>query len=864
MVRLALRFLRWFCDTRLAPYIEGDLIQLYEENLVKHGRKRSDWKLVFQVLKLLRPSMIRAIEIGTPGHGLLKNYLVASWRNMLRRKTLTAINIFGLGSGLACFLMILLFVEHELSYDRFYPESSNIYRIYAREVGFDYLGTEYWAITPAALAPTLLSSYPDIAAITTLQPNSALLKTGPTVSFWEEGLRVDPVQFLEIFPQQFLVGDKSRAFPSRESLILTKSLAAKMYPLSNPVGQRVSVNGEARIISAVIADPPSYSSLQFSFLENIEGNERYQKELVRVPWDGMQYQTFFIPQPGADLDVLEQKFSKTMDDHWVKDLPFETDLLIQPLTDIHFQSNILADFPIKVDKTKIQVMLTIGILILILASINYVNLAIARSANRVKEVSVRKVIGSSRRALILQYLAESVLMAWIAFLLALCLLPLLTPILGILTNTAFRIDWLKYVGWLPVLIVFITFVGVVAGSYPAMFLSSIQPFKRQLDLTGNRTANGFIQSLLVIIQYAASLAIVLGAASMYLQFEFIRNKDLGFKQDQILTIQLNERIDRGAFEALRQQWLQYPGVDKVATTQDLPLNVSQSTYVNDDPGGDPSDDLPIYELRVNYDFQEIYELDLLAGELLPNRYKRDSLRRCVINESAVRAMGWTVDEAVGQTFKEDWQGGQRRIIGVVKDFHLYSLHLPIGPALVELRPHFEYISLSIHPQNLKETITYIDETIAPLLDYPYEIKFLSDHLEMMYTHDFQQARLIGFFALLTILIASIGLFGLSALKAGERTKEMGIRKVLGAKITDLTITLARRFITLASVGALLAVPLVWWAMNRWLENYAYHLTFPWWLLIVGIIGGVLLAFLTIAGQCVAKARVNPVESLRYE
>ncbi|MDX2246819.1 MAG: ABC transporter permease [Bacteroidia bacterium] len=793
---------------------------------------------------------------------MYKNYLKIAWRSMLRQKLYSFINISGLAIGLTCFLLIFLYVQHELSYDRFYENADQIYRVYQRMEGNTYLGTDKVAYTTVGLAPTLVAEYPEVNHATTIRDRSSLLSYNEN-NFYEEGINADP-HFFEVFRHPLLRGNPATALKKDKSLVLTESLARKMFGDEDPMGKTVLYrNIDEFIVTGILKDIPTNSSLKFSFLSPILSSTQYKEEMAGDPWNNNDYYTFFTLVEGANPLALQDKFPMLLAKYLKRnaDYPFKDSYYVQSLSDLHLETDMNFDIGLKGNAKYLSLFILIGILILLLACVNYMNLAIARSIKRAGEVGLRKVIGATRGQVMGQFLGESVLIACFALVLALVMTYYLAPVFGYILDRPIELNFLENIYLFPGLLGLVLVVGILSGSYPAFRMSSVRPIQVLKGKMEGKVSGLNIQRWLTIGQYTISIVLIISSLVIYQQFQFIHNKELGYKTDHVLTISVLDWQLRNHFKELENEWAGNPNIISMTTTGELPTNVTSSTLISHIDA--PKDDhFTIYRARVGYGYLDTYSIRLIAGRDFSRNIRSDSTESLIINETAAKAFGWTPEEAIGKTVKDH---KSRKIIGVVKDFHMHSLHLKIEPLMLEFRDSwFAFIGVKVRPENLGEAMTSFQKSLGTYSPYPFEYKFLDDNFDQLYRSDQKAGEILGFFTILSILIASLGLFGLAAFTAGQKTKEIGIRKVLGASVNNIVNMLSLDFMKMVLGGFLLAVPIAWYVMNQWLLDFAYRIELEWWVFVLA--GGIasLVAFLTISFQSIRAATTNPVESLRNE
>ncbi|MEM7297120.1 MAG: ABC transporter permease [Bacteroidota bacterium] len=847
--RWPLRFFRWFCDPDFAEDIEGDLFERFDKRT--NENKSARWLFTMDVLRLFRPGIIRNFE-GTQKlnyYGMFKNYFKITWRNLFRQKLYSAINIGGLAIGITVFILISIYVQHERSYDLHYENAENIYNIYQRQKTNFSLGTDLYAVTPPALPSTLIEEYPEVINATTLDIYNTLIQKEDD-GYVEDVLFADE-HYFEVFKHTFLKGDPATALSDKTGAVITESFAKKVFGDEDPIGQKITFwsRGEA-YITGVIEDLPSNTTLQFSGILSLKNSKYYLEELAKTAWNGNSHYTFFTLDEKTNVADFQTKIQQILKDHWAHtNIPSE--YLVSRLQDLHLRSNVNEDIGIKGNAQQMNIFSIIAIVVLVLASVNYMNLAIARSVKRAKEVGLRKAIGAEKRQLVTQFLIESVFLALLSFILSFMLLQATAPIFGKLVERQLDIFMIYELNLIPVILGVVVFVGIISGSYPALFMSSLKPtqtLKGKIQMSGSGSR---IQKTLIIFQYTISIVMITLSMVVFFQMRFISQKQLGFQKEQIITYKIKSGVSASKIE---DQFASNTLTSNYTFSSSLPTNIGSSTFLkNDRTGGN------IYRLYVDRHFLDIYEIELAAGRFL-EEYDSEEDLNYILNETAAKALGWTPEEAVGQEFINE--GGERKtIIGVVKDFHMHSMHMPIAPLMMGIREYRPYLSIRVNPENISETIEYMEEVIGPYTSYPFVFQFVDDNFNELYQEDQRQAEIFGFFTILAILIASMGLFGLAAFNVSQRTKEIGIRKVLGATMKDIVISFTQNFMHLVTIGFIVAIPAAWYLSTNWLENFAYRIDVEWWIYLLGGVGALVLAFVTISSQAVKASLVNPAESL---
>ncbi len=858
-----LRFLRWFCHPELIRPIEGDLMELYDERIKEFGKKKADRKFIKDVIQLFRKDIIKPAS-GTyrlTNYGMIKNYFKVTVRNLFRQKLYSAINIGGLSVGLTSFILIFLYVQHELSYDNFYTNSDEIFRVYQQNEGETYLGTDMQASTPMAVASAMMEEFPEVKKATTVRSQETLISANDN-HYYEKGLSADQF-FFEVFNYPLVQGNPKSALAKELSIVISESLSRRIFGDENPMGkQLIYRNRDTYNVTGIMKDLPANSSLQVSFITAIISNGQYVHDAKKDGWGNNDYYTFFTMSETFDKAVLESKFPALLDKHPVtRNTQFRRSYLVQPLSSLHLENNFNFDIGIKGNKQYLTIFSIIAVIVLLLACINYMNLAIARSIRRSQEVGIRKVMGAFQRQLIIQFIGESIFIAFIAFIISLTLAAFLVPIFGEWLDRPLALDLVENLTIIPILFLLVVIVGSIAGSYPAFFIAKVEPARALKGKIESKPSKLGLQKWLIILQYSVAIALIIGSITIYQQFHFIQNKELGYKKEHVLIVSIYDRNVMKNIDALKTQWQQNPNIRSITTAAELPTNVTSGTTIRH-LGQAKEEAFSVYRSRMSYDFLEVFEIELIAGRDFSDEYASEIEESRIINETAAAALGWTPEEAVGKQFLSH---KPKTIIGVVKDFHMHSMHSEIAPMFLMLLPdYFEFIAFKVNPENIKSTIPEIEESIAAYSPYPFEYRFLDDQFDQLYKSDYKLGEMVGTFTCIAIMIASLGLFGLAAFTVGQRIKEIGIRKVLGARVSEIVFLLSQDFLKLVGIGFLIAIPIGWYILDIWLGAFAYRISIPWWIFIAAGLLSVIVSTLTIGSQSIKAALSNPVDSLKNE
>jgi putative ABC transport system permease protein len=862
----ALKLLHWLHPEDTLEEVEGDLAELYAYWYGHSGKRKADFRYALAVLSVL-PPLVRRRQPNkfysrsiTLQPDMLRNYFTVACRNLIRHKVYSFINIAGLSVGMTCFMLIALFIQYEMSYDTQHEKAGRIYRVAQRQKGNIFRGTDRFAVTPSILAPTLKSEFPEVQAATTLQTEEISL-TKEEHTYDERGLFADEAVF-DVFTFTLLAGAGKEALNNPDALILTQSMARKYFAGENPIGKTIYLQDKRPLtVRGIIADIPKNQHLQFSFITYFSNIPYYEGS--RDKWDSNNYLTYIVLPEKYPYQHLEQKLVSL--DRYLGSyarLPFKPAFFLQPLLSIHLHSQLNVEAGANGDIRYVYLFAAIAFIILLLASINYTNLTIAQYARRTKEVGVRKVIGAQRMQLVGQFLGESFLLTITGFGLALALSHVLLPAFNHLLGQSISVDAISHYGWLAALLAAAVLLSGLSGLYPAVFLSAISPVRalKGRFLKTSRPQTGLRNSL-IIGQFAASVILSIGSVVIYRQLQYMQEKELGYSREQIIYIPYTNLDIRDKIPAIRTELLRQPQIEKVSFPVSMPLNMYSETIVNDWEGNPPQADLFIYKNYVDYDFLDLFEMELKEGRNFSPEYPTDSTESYILNESAVKALGW--ESAQGKKF----HGG--KVIGVVKDFHFQPLNLAIKPLFLALRNKEYYaggnIAIKVSTREWERTLAGVEKTlgaIVPKLTFDY--RFMDEAYIKLYESEKRLGQTFTVFTALSLFIACLGLFGLVSFQVLQRTKEIGIRKVLGASVSQLVGLLSRDFIILVLFALLVAWPLAWWGMHQWLQNFAYRVEIDGWLFVLVGALVLLIAFLTVSIQTLKASRANPVDSLRNE
>ena len=774
---------------------------------------------------------------------MFKNYVKVALRNIKKHPGYSSINVLGLAIGMACCILILLWVRDEFSFDRFHENYEDLCRTIPK------IEDTRYASNPLAMAAIFKDQYPEVLKISRYYPRFSLIKHEDKI-FNERGALIDD-DFLEMFTFPLVKGTPETVFASRESVVISESMADRYFGSEDPLGQSLLINNTTNlIVTGILKDVPSNSHLQFDFLASM----RLMGKRGVTSWS-YEPRTYVLLQKNTSLRNFEEKISGFLNEHDKRTNQIVT-LGIQPLSKIHLYSLRGTD-PI----VYVYIFLTIAVAILLIACINFINLSTARSNTRAKEIGMRKVVGAVKADIIKQFIGESIILSLISFFLAIGLVFLLLPAFNTLSGKEMSLDITGDVLTLFGLVGIVLFTGLVSGSYPALRLSSFKPVKTLKGDIQSRSGGFVLRRILVVSQFTTTIILMIGTIIMYKQLNYIENVDLGLNRNQVVSISMNREL-RKSYRSFRNEIKQNTKVINVTSAWNMPTNITRVNPVYWEGRG-PEQYVTFNDQSVDYDYFETFGMDIIQGRSFSEEFPTDQ-KNYVLNEEAVKLTG--LESPVGKMFSVWEDEGQ--IIGIVKNFHSSSLHNEIGPVVFTLSQRHgrhNYIFVKIKPDDISGTLGYLEKTATRFTpNYLFEYTFLDDAFNSQYRSDRQRGTIYKYFTLLAIFISCLGLFGMASFISEQRTKEIGIRKVLGATIANIVMKISKDFFILLVVSNIIAWPIAYFVMSRMLDNYAYRTSLPAWVFLTAGVTAVFIALLTICVKIIRAALTNPVDSLRYE
>ncbi|SIN82443.1 ABC transporter permease [Algoriphagus halophilus] len=808
---------------------------------------------------------------------MFKNYLKIAYRNLLKKKVYSFINILGLGIGMACCVLIFMFVQDELSYDQFNEKGDRIYRVvhgyFSEDEQAESNSREnYWVWGNAPVGPALELDFPEIEKVVRFSGKADILFTIGDQTQQEEGIVFMDSTVFDVFSWELVEGDPQKALVAPYSIVLSESTAKKYFGDQEALGKTLKgsdVAGRANpgdyTVTGVMKDLPSNSHLKFNTLLSLSTFHQ-SRPTVFDAWGYVDTYTYFLVNDQFDQQAFEAKLPEFIARRASEENGPNYTIGIEPLKDVYLNSEVQRQPGETASLTNIYVFSVIGLFILGIAIINFMNLSTARSMERAKEVGIRKSIGADKNSLIFQFLGESLVIVILSAIVAVIFVSLAMPLMNQLTGKELMLNSILNWQTIPFFLGIVLVVGLLAGSYPALVLSSFRPVSILKGINKSDAKGANLRKGLVVFQFSLSIALIAGTIIVYNQMSHLLDKDMGFDKEQMLIVDYNydEQVNNVS-SALENELENNPNIASVAFSRSVPGShfPNAGTTIENPEGEMVMQGQAIFQ--VGLDFIDHFDLELVAGRSYSRDYPSDSTSALVVNEAAARQYGYSNPaDIVGKKFDQWGRAGE--VIGVVKDFNYISLHNTVEPLTLPFEAYASrYMSLKLNTENLPVTLSEIENVWKELAPHrPFIYSFLDEDFNSQYESDFRFRQIFTTFSVLAIMIACLGLLGLATYTAEQRTKEIGIRKVLGADVGSIVGLLSKDFIKLVLIAILVATPLAWFAMNKWLEGFAYKVPLHWWVFLVAGVLAVIVALVTISFQAIKAAMMNPVNSLKSE
>jgi putative ABC transport system permease protein len=810
---------------------------------------------------------------------MIYNYVKIAFRNLAKTKFTSFINLFGLTIGFTCCLLILTYILNELSYDRYNKNADRIYRI----TRTFYNGNGDVSLTLSTISPPfgyyLPTDFPEIQKMTRLLNNGTAPIKYKDKLINEQNVYFADENIFDVFTIKVLEGDPKTALKDPFSVMLTEETAKKYFGNEDPINKVLRANNQFDVkVTGVYKAFPSNAHLHPNIMvsfNTLKDSAVYGETNLRTNWGNNSFFTYIKLPKDYNIGNMKARFPAFLDNHMAGQFgavqPSKaTKLDLQKLTDIHLRSHTDYEAEPNGDIKRVYIFSCIAFFILLIACINYMNLSTARATLRAREIGIRKVIGARKKELVFQFLSESLLLTWAGILIAFGLLYILLPWLNKISVQDLSVGIL--LRWQVLVPLFLSpfIVGTIAGIYPALFMSSFQPVKTLKGLFKIRGGSISFRKVLVISQFAISIILIITTLIVFQQLRFMQHTSLGYDKEHLITLPYYSQLDN-QYESFRNTLLQNSNIKDAGRSSRIPTGRLLDDMGASAPGADSM--VPVKaEIRfvaADYDFVPTYGIQMVAGRNFSREYGTDTAG-FIINEAAVKAIGWkSPEQAVGKNFRYGFINGQ--IIGVMHDFHFESLHQEIKPMILIMpatkpgQSFYNALSVKIAGNNIPAALATLKTTWEKYLpDLPYQYTFLDENFDKLYAAEQRQGSIFTAFAAIAIFIACLGLLGLSAFTISQRIKEIGIRKVLGADVSTIVMLLSKDFLKPIGIAAIVALPVAWYFMHKWLQDFAYRISMPWWIFIAAGIIAALVALLTISFQAIKAAMANPVKSLRTE
>ncbi len=801
---------------------------------------------------------------------MLQNYLKIAIRNLSRNKWYSLINIVGLSTGMAACFLILLFVRDELKYDQFHEYRDRVYRVattWTRPNG----STHSSPIQSYKLAPALQTALPQMEAAVRIYPRHLRLQHNNQDFLEREAAYVDE-DFFDVFSFELLDGNQASVLSEPFSAVITEELAKKYFETSNPIGQRLTLKAgdESQFdlkVTGIMASMPEHSHFHFNMLVSMSSGPQVFNERVLNNWgEGSSYTYLMFPED-TEQAAIEAEITAFKNANFPETVVEYVDFFLQPLGDIHLHSQLRGEIEPNGDIFYVYVFTVIALFVILIAAINYMNLATARSARRAREVGMRKVLGAFKKQLVMQFLGESLVLTSLALITAIALSWILLPAFNELAGKTLSLSPLDDLGVLGAIAALTFFIGIFAGSYPAFFLARFQPAQVLKGTASPASAGGWLRKTLVVLQFSISTFLIIATLVILGQIDFLHNKKLGMNPEEVLVI----RHPGPDYEAFRNELLKHPDVRQVTASNKRPTRRLSSNLRYQAEGVDPEQRTSIKIVTVDYDFFETLDIDIVKGRSFSKEHGQDATESFILNEAAVAEIGW--EDPIGKWFETStldaegrWTPRKGVVVGVARNIHFESLHIPIQPVAFFIEPNWlNWLSIKISGANIPATITHVEQTWQNFVpQYPFDSTFLDADVQALYNNEERFLKIFVNFAVLAIVIASLGIFGLASYMVEQRTREIGIRKTLGASVSNIVLMLTSEFTSLVLLANLIAWPFVYYYMSGWLDSFPYKSALGWEVFVFGAIIAGAIAGLSVSYQALRAGLINPIRALQHE
>ncbi len=870
--RLIMRFFRWFCHPELRRFVEGDLEELYQERLAEHGRVKANRKFLWDVLLLLRPGIIGFTKgyYSNNNYDMFKNYLKIGVRSLWKDRFYTSINLFGLSIGLAFSFLVLLLVNYEFSFENFYKEKDKVFRV---GITYDVGGkVDSYSNTPRPLGPAMKQEFPEVVEFTRARGVNGLDEHFANLKFDEQYFRSDNIfvvdsTFFDVFDLELLRGNTKQALNRPNAIVLSETLARSIFGDSDPLGKELEIleNGKKLEVTGIFQDIPNNTHLPYDALVSWHSYYPQQDNLI---WYGRHIYTYVKLQQSDQAQNLLDRFPSLFDKYMAErfeQMNGTASLIIQPITDVHLKSDLIWEPNRNGDLASVYVLLAIGIFLVVIAQVNYLNLSLARSSLRKKEISVRKVVGASKQNISSQFVIETLLFTFLAFLISLVIIKLVyTKFLNIsnVDVAPFQLNYVLIFGAATIT------MGLLVSIYPALVLSGMKLVDGLKSRSKSSRESVHLQKGLVILQFAISTIVILFTFVVKNQLDFVMNKDLGFDKQNIAVFPLEDSVLSNRSELIKERVKGISGVVTASFSLNRPGIDLNHSIANVEDGGE-FNAVGTQFMIIDHDFQETIGMELIEGRPFIKGSVKDSEESILINEAAKEKFGWQ-NGAIGKKLyiQTDADGNPILVntIGVIKDFNVGSLHTKVEPIIIIYNyRQGNQLLVKLEPNNRVEVVEEINDLINEYNpNIPVKARFLEGEIDRLYTDEDRLSKSMTYLSALTIVISVLGFIGLLSFSIAQREKEIGIRKVLGAKVSSVTFLFYKEILLLILIAELVAIPINYYVSGQWLDSFEYRATLGAFQIGVILMAIILLSLATMAFQIIKVAFMNPVEVIKDE
>ena len=869
--KLFLRFFRWYCHPDLLRHIEGDLMELYAERIKESGKRKADVAFIVDVLLLFRPGILRPMKNTTPHMyrlAMFQNHSKIALRSLWKSKISSIINISGLTIGLSSCLLIALLIQHEMSFDTFQPNGNRITRV-IMEYGFNGSSdTRRGSTTSTKVAPVFARTFPEVERSIRMADRDIIVKlnndpvTEPYFMFADS-------TFFKLFAFEFLEGNPDKALNGRYKVVLTESASKKYFGKQSPIGKLLLIGSDEQPyeITGLMKDYPSNSQIKFDFLASFSSLGVNQEEHY---WDA-SYTTYLLLRDKEAMAPLQEKIASFMKKETAGS-GATINFTLEPFDKIHLYSEFSAFVP-NTSISYIYILSAVAGLILLIVCSTYINLTTARSIDRAKEVGIRKSVGAGKRQLFWQFIGESFIICFFSVMLGTALSMAVLPYFNYLTEKDLHFEFLLSSSFLMFALAVTASVSLIAGSYPAIILSGLQPVRVLKGIFRNSNSGKWMQQSLIVFQFAISVFLIVSTVIIQKQLFYIQHENLGYDREHALVVPLilppDQKFEMQAL--LRNELKSDKNVIAVSRCRSTPVKIS-SGHVMRTPSMPENEQIGVVASQIDDEYVKATSLQLIAGEDISEQDMKDVMNadykqrtyHFILNESAAKQLGWTPEEAIGKELLIGERSGF--IEGVVRDFHFESMHNQIKPIVLftELG-NTGQVLIKIRGQQIPETLSAMEAKWKQVVPYmPFEYHFLDDDYSKLYSSELHLGSTMNLFSAIAIILACLGLFGLSAFMVRQRAKEISVRKILGASVVNIVSVLSGNFTKLVLLAILVSVPLAYYFMDQWLQDFSYRVEMEWWIFAAAGIAAVVIAWITVSIQSLKAAVENPAKHLKSE